>query len=89
MFHIYFIQNFNPVFILYKSVATFLWEYKLFLSLELHIFKKEETFTFCSKICKQESFLLVNLCIPVLNFSVKRVDLKLIKLKENLKQPGC
>lgn len=42
MFHIYFIQNFNTVFIIYKSVATFLWENKLFLSLEMHIFKKKK-----------------------------------------------
>lgn len=42
MCHIYFIQNFNPVFIIYKPVATVLWENKLFLSLELHIFKKKK-----------------------------------------------
>lgn len=42
MFSIYFIQKFNPVFIIYKPVATVLRENKLFLSLELCTFKKKK-----------------------------------------------
>lgn len=42
MFSIYFIQKFNPVFIIYKPVATVSRENKLYLSLELCIFKKKK-----------------------------------------------